>query len=357
MAFWRATDVDLPNNSTIVTVNTGDDVGEMTTGYILQINSGQFLEVKNVNTGASPQTIELYQLYTGSAITGGSAISAPTQGAIKEATEEVRLLRQSYEGLADSVSTTNTASSLAKRDGSGRLEATAGDSGNDVVVMSQTGTSLGSDITTSSTDATSGRLLKVGDFGLGTTTQTYLSDCDVIVNSGFYSINNGATGQPISDTGLLIHNTHNNTTGSLRHSQIYISKSNQRMFHRISDGGVWLDWQESLTDSNTNLNSILVTAAGQTMLIGVAYSTTKLYLTKSINNVTRPTSIILSGSGDFDIYTLDGTLIKTGTTPVYSANTSTNELVIVITESAGPFTVGQTYKVVSKSSSSSIEWN
>lgn len=121
MAFWRATDVDLPQNSAIVTVNTGDDVGSITSGYIIQINAGQFLEVKTVNTGASPQTIELYQIYTGTAITGGTAIAAPTQGAIKEATEELRNLRTTYETLADSVSSTATANSVVKRNGSAQV--------------------------------------------------------------------------------------------------------------------------------------------------------------------------------------------------------------------------------------------
>ena len=328
MAFWRATDVDLPQNSAIVTVNTGDDVGSITSGYIIQINAGQFLEVKTVNTGASPQTIELYQIYTGTAITGGTAIAAPTQGAIKEATEELRNLRTTYETLADSVSSTATANSLVKRNGSAQVLVADATANNHAVAFGQLGTAASKDVTTSRYDTATGRLLKSGDVGLLSSSAPNAAefnaadDLDLLTSGGFWSFGSASNGKPYNGGGSLIvapittdrtlqiGNEHNNSNIGFRYRSEFGAYP-----------GVFSPWYDFYHSGNTNFNEFGGASDGRMVLTGNIVSSTLARFFRPHQGASPPTGID-NHTGTFRVDIIGGAnRIQTGQ-PTLSAGLS-----------------------------------
>lgn len=247
MAIWTATNVSLPSNSRIVTVNTGDDVGQMYTGFIIQINDLQFKTVRTVNTGASPQTIELDELYTGASISGGSAIGAPTQGAIKEAAEELRQLRNSYEGLANSVNESGTANSLVRRTAQGRVKAADGVAVDDCVTMSQIGTAAARDVGTSA-----GNVMEVGAFGWGglTPASTPNGDLNDIERTGVYDVDGATLNTPSAfnpKNGMCLHLSRTDTLAT----QLLYSRRTPQMFMRVNEGSGWENWAEFYHSGNS----------------------------------------------------------------------------------------------------------
>ena len=106
-----------------------------------------------------------------------------------------------------------------------------------VINTSITGTA----ITQGATDATVGRLLKTGDFGLGlnNVNLTEIADMDAHRINGFFRWTPTTTGRP-SDAGAFLHLTR---IGNVEHHQIGFGL-NDRVTRRRWTGGVWGAWQE-----------------------------------------------------------------------------------------------------------------
>ena len=117
-----------------------------------------------------------------------------------------------------------------------------------------TGTAVTRDVTTSSTDTTSGRLLKVGDFGIGRQgkkedSQTRLSDIDEQLFNGLYVIDAATVDgvKPFAN-GSLIHSAHND----VRASQIAFNvEQDEVKFRTQTANSVWRTWQELYHTGNT----------------------------------------------------------------------------------------------------------
>ena len=296
MAIWQATNVSIPNNSSIITVNTGDDVGNLFTGAIVQVNNLQFMTVKTVNTGASPQTIEIDELYTGSNVSGGTAIGAPTQGAIKEAAEELRLLRTTYEGLADTVSTTGTANSLAKRTSAGRLKAADGSAVDDVVTVGQTGTVFDKDVTTSTTDITANRILKVADGGLlSTGNPPSIAAGTTIYPTMFGRDDDGSGGYPVFGFASTILNMRYNTN---RQSQIGFSHGGdvRAVFRTMVSDSTWSDIYDLFGEHNANFTVFGDNGVGDRVAKATGRGSTTAFLELHLNSPTPPTGVIVTGT-------------------------------------------------------------
>jgi hypothetical protein len=119
----------------------------------------------------------------------------------------------------------------------------------------EAGTAYDKDVTTSATDTTAGRLLKVGDFGLGrlntqfTDTALEISNLDEATTVGFYAVDNNASGAlPAGyDSGIkgsLVVMVEGGT-GS-RVNQIFMQgHDNNKIWWRGQDtSGAWLSWME-----------------------------------------------------------------------------------------------------------------
>lgn len=160
--------------------------------------------------------------------------------------------------------------------------------------------------TTNTSDDTLGRLLKVGDYGIGSKalmTNNLISNIDdVTMANGMYAVSNTTTGAKPSTYGILMHEGRNNVSGTLgRVSQTFIDvdqANNPRIYHRVyvSASGTWGAWYEDWHTGNlVKTTSTTDTNAGRMVRVGDYGLGAQL-------SVTDANDAIVSG-----FYRLDGT--------------------------------------------------
>lgn len=110
------------------------------------------------------------------------------------------------------------------------------------------------DVATSRTDSTLGRLLRVGDFGLGSAIggPTITSgSADSLTATGFYRTSGAITDVPASDGLLKVYST---SASSM--VQEFVSILNPRSsYYRVLTGGEWTPWRELHHTGNTTVDS------------------------------------------------------------------------------------------------------
>ncbi|OYT78239.1 phage tail protein [Pseudomonas sp. PGPPP2] len=125
---------------------------------------------------------------------------------------------------------------------------------------SQLGTAAALKATTSATDATEGRALRVADFGLGGTVAPVVNDARSLEVSGIYSIITGTLGVPAAagSGSMLWHMNHLNAVGNRTATQEIVTRSNPaRKFWCARVNDVWGPWIESATSgSNSNITAL-----------------------------------------------------------------------------------------------------
>ena len=113
------------------------------------------------------------------------------------------------------------------------------------VETSAIGTAAASDVTTSSTDTTAGRLLKVGDFGVGGLISETV-DVNNLTKNGFYVTSGAALNNP-STNGVYVVASTNFTNGG---SQTAFDTVTGKMYFRTLLSGTWSAWKELVTTDN-----------------------------------------------------------------------------------------------------------
>ncbi|ELD3475743.1 phage tail protein [Enterobacter hormaechei] len=114
--------------------------------------------------------------------------------------------------------------------------------------LDDAGTAAAKDVTTSSTDTTSGRVLKVGDFGLGAIAGVNVSDANNINYNGFFNLSaDGIHGPVANQVSELIHCQYNQNTG--RQIGWRAARHDEPLRHRTKMNGEWQGWIK-LYDSN-----------------------------------------------------------------------------------------------------------
>ncbi|QGU37134.1 phage tail protein [Enterobacter hormaechei] len=114
--------------------------------------------------------------------------------------------------------------------------------------LDDAGTAAAKDVTTSSTDTTSGRVLKVGDFGLGAIAGVNVSDANNINYNGFFNLSaDGIHGPVANQVSELIHCQYNQNTG--RQIGWRAARPDEPLRHRTKMNGKWQGWIK-LYDSN-----------------------------------------------------------------------------------------------------------
>ena len=173
-SLWIASSVSTTNGSNLVTVQSNEDITGIRPNSLIQVGANPLMEVKRTFlTDSGVKTIELFENWEFGAVTGQRAIAAPTLGEIKSLADDVRRLISSAEEVVETTNINPAGGSIAKRTSDGRLKAEPATEANDVITKKQTGTAISRNVTTSSTDTTDGRLLKLGDFGQGTFIKNY----------------------------------------------------------------------------------------------------------------------------------------------------------------------------------------
>lgn len=114
--------------------------------------------------------------------------------------------------------------------------------------LDDAGTAAAKDVTTSSTDTTSGRVLRVGDFGLGAIAGVNVSDANNINYNGFFNLSaEGIHGPVANQVSELIHCQYNQNTG--RQIGWRAGRPDEPLRHRTKMNGEWQGWIK-LYDSN-----------------------------------------------------------------------------------------------------------
>ena len=139
------------------------------------------------------------------------------------------------------------------------------------VLLSCTGTAwvvleIPGKVTQTATDATAGRLLKVGDFGLGATAASLVTDYDALTVTGFYRNNAVATGTPIASSLFwsVLHIAH--ASDGTAASQLALRSAgvtSNDMWLRRKSGGAWQPWAKVFHSENL-LGTVSQTAGAPT---------------------------------------------------------------------------------------------
>ncbi|QCO57193.1 DUF2793 domain-containing protein (plasmid) [Pseudorhodobacter turbinis] len=162
----------------------------------------------------------------------------------------------------------DTASLLFQTDWSGRAE--MGTAGNDdfsikvspdgaswtnaLSIAADTGLLTGEAITETATDARAGRLLTVGNFGLGSVSLPIVADVDAVaIPSGTYGTDGTTTGTvPAGGPDGILHHT---TLAAGTATQRWQSALSDTMYHRSYRSGAWTSWAKIYDATNTTVDS------------------------------------------------------------------------------------------------------
>ena len=112
----------------------------------------------------------------------------------------------------------------------------------EVVVQSEIGTAAALDVTTSSTDTTAGRLMKVGDYGIGIGQGFATKDADALTTPGIYSLNSSSTNIPISAFGQIRVSAASSGGYNTRVVQEWFTHSDSRRWVRSFGGSSFSAW-------------------------------------------------------------------------------------------------------------------
>lgn len=115
------------------------------------------------------------------------------------------------------------------------------------------GTAAVADVTTSQTDTTTGRLLRVGAFGLGGAGPLFASDVDTITANGFYRLTTGAFSTASPTPGLVAGSylIHYNWDLNAAHQVVYtLGADRPSSFERSKSANVWGPWRRVFNAGN-----------------------------------------------------------------------------------------------------------
>lgn len=201
-------------------------------------------------------------------------------------------------------------------------------------------------VTASDSDTTAGKLLKVGDFGLGAagTVKTRVTDLNAITAAGFYVTSLAATPIPVSgQAGYLWHQDWDSGTTNKR--QVFFAASLERFFIRYCISGVWGSWSEvyhnlnivgtvsqsggiptgAIVESGTNANGRYVRFANGTQICTMLLSVTSAIDVSSLGGF-RSGSAQLTFPAVFSLAPTISTtaLLDSALSVVYLNNTTTS---------------------------------
>ncbi len=126
------------------------------------------------------------------------------------------------------------------------------------------GTAASHDVTTSTTDTTNGRVLKVGDFGVGSPTMLPAgTDLNTFTTNGSYDLQN-AVNKPAGSAnwGYLRVIRQNNTNGYCYQEWTELNNANPRTYYRVQNLGTWSEWRELYHTGNFNPANFLPLSGG-----------------------------------------------------------------------------------------------
>lgn len=273
--------------------------------------------------------------------------------------EGIRDAAQSIRSIIDSVgsvSTTAVSNTTAKRDSDGRLEATAGASGNDVLTFGN--------VTTSPTDTTAGRVLQTGDGGLmgdARGAPADLNDIKVPYAHGTttVTVTNLPNDFPDGTHTFDVHTFGFFGSGSNSRLTQYLTITNginsRRTWVRTKHDSTWASWVELLHSGNLNVNEFGVNAIDDFVAPGCPTSATTAEFELTVPFYAQPSSIIVTGTFSI-VDRWNGQVLFSGVTPLLGGRSSWNTVILVVTGLSG-FTKDQSLRLEADTATSKIKVN
>lgn len=197
------------------------------------------------------------------------------------------------------------------------------------------GTASTATVTTSATDTTSGRVLKVGDFGLGGTGVIAPTDLNTITATGLYYTNTSDASSPSPGTAMTIQHI---AIGSTSATQIAIRQSADLMWFRRRSNGTWGDWVQVATSANTLGQGQTWQNVSASRAVGTAYT----------NSTGKPIELAISATGGFF------QIVVSGVGVIYAPSAANAG---ALTSASCIVPNGATYYVNNVGSSTGFLWN
>lgn len=195
MAWLRAGTVAVTSGSTTVTGAGTGFAANTRVGDAFIGPDGRQYELRNV---ASDTVISILPAYLGPTASGQPYAVMPVQGYQKLLADLVRDWTNQYGAKMAALGSTGNYDILPiVKGGTGGADQASARAGLGL------GTAATANITTSSTDGTAGRVLKVGDFGIGSTRPNFVSDVDATPQPGQYRVDNTTLNLPVRIPGVL----------------------------------------------------------------------------------------------------------------------------------------------------------
>lgn len=268
------------------------------TDYLLPAGSGAALtgitvsQVSGAAPVASPTFTGTVTIPAGASITGYATLASPTltgvplapTAAVDTSTTQLAttayVVNQGYLKAATAASTYATTASL--------------------------GTAAAGVLTTSTTDTTTGRVVKVGDYGVGTAPVSSDNWNTVTASGKYRNTLTSATGIPEATVGLLMTNTYIDGTTA---TQMAWNTSSGSVYTRNKISGTWGSWTSATGSGGVSTVSV-VSANGMAGSVATATSTPAITLTTSVTGLVKGNgtgfSAVVSGT---DVKTINGTSI------------------------------------------------
>ena len=169
--------------------------------------------------------------------------------------DDKAIYHEGYKPTADDVGALpakGTAEAAKKLATARKIAGVAFDGTSDITLktsnLDDAGTAATKDVTSSSTDTTAGRVLQVGDFGVGAVAGVGVADANNINFNGFFRMSaEGVHGPVTSQASELIHCQYDQNTG--RQIGWRAGRTDEPLRHRTKINGQWQGWIK-LFDSN-----------------------------------------------------------------------------------------------------------
>ncbi|CAI8800350.1 Phage tail protein [Pseudomonas sp. IT-P74] len=321
MPWYKSGTVSVTLNSSAVIGSNTAFIANARVGDAFRGPDGAWYEVTNI---ASDTAMSISPNYKGATNAAGGYALAPMQGYVKDSADALRALVNTYGAKLAALGTTGNYDVLPQSKGGTGLTAV--------------GTAISSDVMTSDVDTTAGRLLRVGDFGIGGINGGMgFADANLAIIPGFARIIGTALSAPIPGAPYsMIVTRYNQEVAQLAFQEgtaVPVVSVRKRLGATTWGGwrGLALNGANTDITSLTGLTTALSTAQGGTgNTIGMA---TRLAAAAILGTVSQsggvPTgSIIEAGTNAAGSYTkfADGTLIcvaKPVGSPAVAANTFT----------------------------------
>ena len=238
MPWYRTGTVAITAGQTTVTgTGTGFSAnGRVGDGFLGP--DGRWYEITNI---ASNAVLSILPAYQGATVSGGSYAIAPLQGYPKTLTDKFNDIANQWGATLAGLGTVSTENVVpVAKGGTGAI--TAADARSSLGL----GSAATATVTTSTSDGVAGRVLRVGDHGLGGSAVVInATDANALETSGFYrvSVSGGQGPLPVNANGYLDSRVFSSTY----RRQTYAVVTTGVEYTRFMINGTWLAWYRDWT--------------------------------------------------------------------------------------------------------------